>query len=49
MHGEDKDEIAHAISSDELFKAGKERAAAEGKWTLNIQVKATCFTLNTDI
>lgn len=49
MHGEDKDKIAHAISSDEFFKAVRERAAAEGKRTLNIQVKATSFTLNTDI
>lgn len=49
MHGKDKEEGDHVISSDDFFKGVKDSAAAEGKWTLNLQAKATCFTLNTCI
>lgn len=49
MHRKDKEEGDHAISSDGFFEGVKDGVAAEGKRTLNLRAKATCFTAKTYI
>lgn len=49
MRWKDKEGGDHAISSDDFFKGAKDSAAAEGKRTLNLQAKATCFTLKVSL